>query len=177
MSRNTPATTAQTLESLTETVASMVAVQAEMQATLERLVPVIGTLVSERAKVTRTAKVAPEPEPKSTRCTAKNSTGKRCKRLTKTGLCSTHVDLDAPGARAQASKAEPKAAPKAKAKKATTKGERTDLTRRDWNKTVTTKARLAGGDTYKRVIAAWADVKAAHAEGLTPDQVIARFTK
>ena len=173
MSRNTPATTAQTLESLTETVASMVAVQAEMQATLERLVPIIGTLVSDRAKVTRTAKVAPEPEPTSARCTAKTSTGKRCKRLTKTGLCSTHMDLDAPTPKAsKASKA-----PKAKAAPKATKGERTDLTRRDWNKTVTTKARLAGGDTYKRVIAAWADVKAAHAEGLTPDQVIARFTK
>lgn len=173
MSRNTPATTAQTLESLTETVASMVAVQAEMQATLERLVPVIGTLVSERAKVTPKAAPKAKAEAESTRCTAKNATGGRCKRLTKTGLCSTHVDLDAPAAKAPKapkSKAAPKA-PKA------TKGGRTDLTRRDWNKTVTTKARLAGGDTYKRVIAAWAEVKAAHAEGLTPDQVIARFTK
>ena len=82
-----------------------------------------------------------------------------------------------PAKATKSAKAAPKKTTVAKAAPKATKGERTDLTRRDWNKTVTTKARLAGGDTYKRVIAAWADVKAAHAEGLTPDQVIARFTK
>lgn len=49
------------------------------------------------------------------------------------------------------------------------------LTRKAWNKTLTTKARLAGGDTYKRVIAAWAEVQQARTDGYTPDEVIAQF--
>lgn len=171
-----------TVSDLAVTVAALVKAQEQMSENLARIVPVIESLASNRAKVSP-KQGTPAPtmrltedglKVESTRCTAKASTGKRCKRLTKTGVCSTHTDLDA----VTAPKAAPKKATKAtKAKKATTKGASTSLTRSEWNKTVTTKARLAGGDTYKRVIAAWADVKAAHAQGQTPDQVIARFTK
>lgn len=80
----------------------------------------------------------------------------------------------APKARKAApKKAQPKAAPKAKAP---TKGSQTreTLTRKEFNRTVTAKARLAGGDTYKRVLAAWDQVTAMR-ETSTPDEIIALF--
>lgn len=56
-----------------------------------------------------------------------------------------------------------------------TKGSQTreTLSRKDWNRTLTAKARLAGGDTYKRTLAQWADVQAARTAGYTPDEVLA----
>jgi hypothetical protein len=65
-------------------------------------------------------------------------------------------------------------AKKAQAKPAT-KGAQTraTLSRKDWNRTVTAKARFAGGDTYKRVLAAWADLQEAREAGMTPDEALA----
>lgn len=61
--------------------------------------------------------------------------------------------------------------------KAPTKGSQTreTLSRKDFNRTVTTKARLAGGATYKLVIANWDVVSEARDAGMTPDEVIAHF--
>lgn len=77
---------------------------------------------------------------------------------------------------AQARKAQPKKAPK-KAQPKVTKGAQTreTLSRKDWNRTVTAKARFAGGATYKRVLDAWADVQQAREAGMTPDEALALF--
>lgn len=80
-------------------------------------------------------------------------------------------------------KATPKAAPKKRAPKkaakakAPTKGSQTreTLSRKEWNRTLTAKARLAGGDTYRRVQDAWAEVQEARKDGFTPDGVLAMF--
>lgn len=86
------------------------------------------------------------------------------------------LDADAPAKvapkrtrKAPAKKAQPKAAPKP------TKGAQTreTLTRKDWNRTLTAKARFAGGDTYRRVLAQWADAQVAREAGMTPDEALA----
>lgn len=79
----------------------------------------------------------------------------------------------APARKAPARKAQPKKAPK----KPATKGAQTreTLSRKDWNRTLTAKARFAGGKTYKRVLDAWADVQEAREAGMTPDEALALF--
>lgn len=79
----------------------------------------------------------------------------------------------APAKKAPAKKAPAKKAPVAKV----TKGVQTreTLSRKDWNRTLTAKAKLAGGDTYKRVLAAWDDVQALRDSNFTPDEALARF--
>jgi hypothetical protein len=75
-------------------------------------------------------------------------------------------------------------AKKAAAKKAAapTKGAqpKAALGRKEWNHTLSAKARLAGkradGTTvYRAVMDAWADVQADREAGLTPDQVVAKY--
>jgi hypothetical protein len=71
-----------------------------------------------------------------------------------------------------------KAAPKADAKGAQPKAE---LGHKAWNKTLSTKARLAGKQAdgtsvYRAVMNAWTDVKVDRDAGLSPDQVLAKFT-
>lgn len=82
-------------------------------------------------------------------------------------------------------KAAPKAAPRPKvaAKVVTTapaKGAQTreTLSRKDWNRTLTAKARLAGKagtgcSVYSVVVANWDAAKAAQAAGVTPDAFLA----
>jgi hypothetical protein len=81
-----------------------------------------------------------------------------------------HLEPTAP-ARKPAKKAPAKKAPA----KPATKGAQTraTLSRKDWNRTVTAKARFAGGDTYKRVLANWALVQECAARNETPDQALA----
>ena len=101
----------------------------------------------------------------------------------KLDLLVARVVTDAPAkverkkpAKKAASKAAPKkrATKKAPAKKAPTKGSQAvgALSRSEWNRTLTAKARLAGGDTYKRVIARWGWVQEQRNAGFTPDQVL-----
>lgn len=69
-----------------------------------------------------------------------------------------------------------KAAPKKAAPKVT-KGAQTreTLSRKDWNRTLTAKARFAGGSTYRTVLAQWADAQVAREAGFTPDEFLASF--
>lgn len=65
------------------------------------------------------------------------------------------------------------AAKKAPAKVAKGAQTRESLSRKDWNRTLTAKAKFAGGDTYKRVLASWADMQEARDNGYTPDEALA----
>lgn len=51
------------------------------------------------------------------------------------------------------------------------------LSRKDWNRTLTAKARLMGKrdgvSVYSQVIAAWDEVQKSREAGMTPDQVLA----
>lgn len=73
---------------------------------------------------------------------------------------------------AQARKATKKAAPKVVTKGAQT---RETLSRKAWNRTLTAKARFAGGKTYASVVANWAQAQEAREAGMTPDQALALF--
>jgi hypothetical protein len=83
---------------------------------------------------------------------------------------------DAPKAQARkprAKKATPKPAPKGAQTRET-------LSRKDWNRTLTAKARLAGrydtGDSvYAYVLANWDEAQQAREAGMTPDQFLAQF--
>lgn len=68
-------------------------------------------------------------------------------------------------------------APKKAAVVKSTKGAQTreTLSRKDWNRTLTAKARFAGGGTYKMILAAWADAQVAREAGFTPDEFLASF--
>lgn len=97
-------------------------------------------------------------------------------------LLLAHFGLDQP-AKVTAPKAPAKKAP-AKRKpakkvtaKAPTKGAQTleTLSRKEWNRTLTAKAKLAGGDTYKRVLADWNLVQSARNAQYTPDQALGMF--
>lgn len=79
-------------------------------------------------------------------------------------------------AKARTRKAQPKAAPKPVK---VTKGAQTreTLSRKDWNRTLTTKARLAGGDTYKRVLAQWDRAQELRNSGKTPDEALAQIAR
>lgn len=122
------------------------------------------------AKATKDPKAtAPEPVKVATRqCKGKTNAGARCKRLTAAKFCTSHASVD------KAASA-PKSAKAAKA----TKGSQTreTLTRAQWNRTLTAKARLAGGGAYRAVTSAWAEVQVLRTAGATPDEVLARFTK
>jgi hypothetical protein len=93
------------------------------------------------------------------------------------------AQLTAPAPKARAPRkatskvTQPKAAPKPAPKARATKGaqSRETLSRKDWNKTLSTKARFLGGDSYKRVMGAWVDVQAMRAQGMTPDEVLAQL--
>jgi len=117
---------------------------------------------------------------KVARCTAKTAAGKRCKREGLNGLCGSHKTAAPVKAATKAPKAQP--APKAsKGTKAVAGG--SGLSRSAWNKTLTTKARLAGkvvpngASVYSLVTSpnGWAKVQQMRAEGATPDQVLAAF--
>lgn len=89
--------------------------------------------------------------------------------------------MQAPASKPKAAKAKPQ--PKAAAKVVTTapakKGAQTreTLSRKDWNRTLTTKARLAGKigevSVYSLVLAAWDRAQAAREAGVTPDEFLA----
>lgn len=49
---------------------------------------------------------------------------------------------------------------------------RETLSRKDWNRTLTTKARFAGGDAYKRVTAAWDLATQYRNAGATPEEAM-----
>lgn len=95
-----------------------------------------------------------------------------------------HIDADAPAKTSRKAAVRPKAAAKpAKRKparkpaapKAPTKGIQTreTLSRKEWNRTLTAKARLAGGDAYKRVLAQWDTLaEARETLGMTPDMAL-----
>ncbi len=84
----------------------------------------------------------------------------------------------APARKTTARKAPARKAPAKKAPaKPATKGAQTreTLSRKDWNRTLTAKAKRAGGGTYKAVLAAWAEVTEMRDQGSTPDEVRALF--
>lgn len=88
------------------------------------------------------------------------------------------LDAQAPVARAKKS---PKKATKKVAKKApakVTKGAQTreSLSRKDWNRTLTAKARFAGGQNYALVLAQWEDAQALRDGGSTPDEALEALT-
>jgi hypothetical protein len=65
----------------------------------------------------------------------------------------------------------------AKTKGASVKGE---VSRKDWNRTLTTKARLAGKrdsgtSVYSLVLADWDKARTAHAAGMTPDAFLSAY--
>ena len=77
-------------------------------------------------------------------------------------------------------KAEPKAPATKKAQ--VTKGAQTreTLSRKDWNRTLTAKARLAGKydcgtSVYAYVLANWDEAQVAREAGMTPDEFLAQF--
>ena len=77
---------------------------------------------------------------------------------------------------------QPKAAPKPAPRAHVTKGAqaKADLGRKAWNRTVTAKARLMGRhadgrSVYAHVTDAWVDVQAMRAQGMTPDEVLAKL--
>ena len=74
-----------------------------------------------------------------------------------------------PAAKKVAPKPAPKPAPKGAQSVET-------LSRRDWNRTLTTKARFAGGDAYKRVLDGWAIAQDMRAKGATPDAALEALT-
>lgn len=84
------------------------------------------------------------------------------------------LEANAP-AKAPAKKPARKAPAKKAAPKPATKGAQTreTLSRKDWNRTLTAKARFAGGDTYKRVLGAWEAAQQAREAGMTPDEALA----
>ena len=71
--------------------------------------------------------------------------------------------------KAAAKKVAPKPAPKGAQSVET-------LSRKDWNRTLTTKARFAGGDAYKRVLDGWAIAQDMRAKGATPDAALEALT-
>src|SRR5690606_19974044 len=77
------------------------------------------------------------------------------------------------------SKGKPKAAPKPATKGSRAVGKGSGLSRKDWNKTLVTRARFAGkkgGESvYSQVISRWAEVQGLRNEGLTPDEVLAQL--
>lgn len=130
------------------------------------------------------------PTGKVSRCTAKTLAGKRCARTGLNGKCGSHSEVvEVAKAAVKAGKKVTKAEAKAIVAAKATKGTRpvaggSGLSRSAWNKTLTAKARLAGkGKGGKSVISlvtsaeGWAKVQAMRTEGMTPDQVLARFTK
>lgn len=58
--------------------------------------------------------------------------------------------------------------------KASTKGQSSvgSITPKEWNRTLTAKARFAGGDAYKTVLAAWDRVQTLRAQGYSPDAAL-----
>ena len=77
-------------------------------------------------------------------------------------------------AKAPARKAPAKKAPKKAAPKPATKGAQTraTLSRKEWNRTLSAKAKFAGGDAYKRVLGAWEQATEARDAGMTPDEAM-----
>lgn len=61
----------------------------------------------------------------------------------------------------------------------TTKGSQTreTLSRKEFNRTVTTRAKFAGGGTYKAILADWAHVRELGTQGVTPDAIVAAYKK
>ena len=99
-------------------------------------------------------------------------------------LLTALVPADAPAKkspRKPARKAAKPAVTEKVATKALPKGVRTTraaggtLSTREWNRTLTAKARFAGGDTYRRVLACWDDAQVARANGVTPDEFLSSF--
>lgn len=85
------------------------------------------------------------------------------------------MSTPAPAKKAPAKKA---VAVKVTPAKPAKKGESTRevLSRKEWNRTLTAKARLAGSNkgvsAYSLVLARWADVQVAAKAGATPDEVL-----
>lgn len=84
------------------------------------------------------------------------------------------VTAPAPAQKKPSTKAAKKPATRKPAPKPAPKGAQSveTLSRKDWNRTLTAKARFAGGDTYKRVLDGWAIAQDMRAKGATPDAVL-----
>lgn len=149
-----------------------------LDSTLDRIITMLTPAEPAKATKARKARTV-EATAEVSRCTSKTAAGKRCKREGKGGLCGSHSGTATKAPKAKA----PKAAPAPKA----SKGSRSvaggsGLSRSAWNKTLTTKARLAGKgkggkSVYSLVTGDWAKVQQMRAEGMTPDQALAAFTK
>lgn len=81
-----------------------------------------------------------------------------------------------------ATKANTRTRKAAKPAKPATKGAQTreTLSRKEWNRTLTAKAKLAGKYTngesvYAYVLANWAEVQGQRDAGMTPDEVLAQY--
>ena len=93
------------------------------------------------------------------------------------GLAQERAKVTAP-APARKKSTPKKAAAKKVAPKPAPKGAQSveTLSRKDWNRTLTTKARFAGGDAYKRVLDGWAIAQDMRAKGATPDAALEALT-
>ena len=94
-------------------------------------------------------------------------------------LLTALVEKDAPAKRRRSAKpktrrvaAQPAALPKGVR---TTRAAGGTLSTKEWNRTLTAKARFAGGHTYRRVLASWAEAQVARANGVTPDEFLSSF--
>ena len=88
------------------------------------------------------------------------------------------VTAPAPAQKKSSTKAAKKPAARKAAPKPAPKGAQSveTLSRKDWNRTLTTKARFTGGDAYKRVLDGWAIAQDMRAKGATPDAALEALT-
>lgn len=174
-----------TIKSVSERVDSLADQMDSMHNLLETIV--LRLTADEPAKVVHTpetvaaaVEAAETKRPERTQCKGNTLQGEgpRCKRLSENDFCPSHKGqgAQAPKKGKKSKKAEPAQAP-VKAKKAT-KGEksRDALSRKEFNRALAAKARLAGGGTYANTMANWAEAQAMGAAGSTIDQIVAKFT-
>lgn len=90
--------------------------------------------------------------------------------------------MQAPAPTKSAKKVAAKVQPKAAAKPTKGAQSRETLSRKDWNKTLATKARLAGSrpgkadeSVYSAIMRDWALIQAKREAGITPDAVLALY--
>lgn len=186
---NTTTTPARmTIKSVSERVDSLADQMDSMHTLLETIV--LRLTADEPAKVTRTPQtVAAAIEavetkrPERTQCKGHTLQGEgpQCKRLSENDFCPSHKSQGAQAPKkAKGKKAQKAAAAQAVVKpaKKTTKGEksRDALSRKEFNRALAAKARLAGGGTYRNTMANWAEAQAMGAAGSTIDQIVAKFT-
>lgn len=180
----TPVTEARTTikeSTMTTTKPSLSARVDALETTASRILALLEAQAVAKAPVTTPKATKPVAEAKVTRCTAKTLAGKRCQREGVGGLCGAHKSAT-PVTKAPKAKKAAKAPATVATKGAKAVAGGSGLSRSAWNKTLTTKARLAGKgkggkSVYSLVTAGWAQVQELRAQGSTPDEVLARFTK